>query len=271
RLGDDASDVWIGGAEEDRLRVAPHREIRHEGIVGVEDQRGRRGKSGERIADLLRERIELEVAIHLIAEEIRDHDDTRLQSPDGTRKRRLIDFEETEVAARLPRPGRVLEERRGDATIEIRAGPVMNRIPPGRPRDVREHPRGRGLPVRPGDARDAKLELGGERADEVGVEREGDESGKRGRPAPGRTKSFAGDLAGCVGDESERVRHERSVPACYTATGCTSRSRSSSSSIARPRRSATAFAESPLAWEFSSAPWASRRASTATALRRREI
>ena len=93
-----------------------------------------------------------------------------------------------------------------------------------------------------------------ERADEIRIDGQRDESGEGGRAAAGRAQSFSGELSGGVGDERERVRHERSVPARYAPTGWTSRSRSSSSSIARPSRSATAFAESPLAWEFSSAP-----------------
>src|SRR2546423_7384603 len=159
------------------------------------------------------------------------------------------------------------EKRGGDTTIKIRAGPVVYRIPPRGARDVREHPRGRGLSVRPRDAGDAVLELGGESPDEVRVEGERNESGKSCGSTAGRAEAFSGELPGGVGDERERVRHERSVPARYAPTGCTSRSRSSSSSIARPSRRATAFAESPLACPFSRAPWASTRASTATALR----
>src|SRR5207253_4006670 len=107
--------------------------------------------------------------------------------------------------------------------------------------------------------------------DEIGIQRERNEPWERRRAAAGRAEAFSSELAGGVGDERERVRHGRSVPARYAPTGCTSRSKSSSSSIARPSRSATAFAESPFACEFSRAPCASSRASTATALRRRAI
>src|SRR2546423_844986 len=78
------------------------------------------------------------------------------------RKRSLIDLEEPEVSARLPRPRRVLQKRGGHAAIEIGAGPVVDRVPPRGAGDVREHSRGRGLPVCAGDARDAELELGRE-------------------------------------------------------------------------------------------------------------
>ncbi len=101
RLRYHTSDVRIVDTKEDRFRVAPHREIRHERIVGVQDERRRRGKRGERVSDLLSERVELEVAVHLIAEEIRDDDDARLQPPDRARKRCLVDLEEPEVSLRL--------------------------------------------------------------------------------------------------------------------------------------------------------------------------
>ena len=84
----------------------------------------------------------------------------------------------------------------------------MDRVPPRGARDVGEHARGRGLPVGPGHARDAVRELGREGTDEVGIQGERDESGKRGRAAAGRTEAFSGEFAGCVGDERERVRHE---------------------------------------------------------------
>ena len=101
RLRDDSPDIGIVDAEEDRLRVAPEREVCDERIVRVQHERGVPGQAGQGIADLLRERVQLEVAIHLIAEEIRDHDHARAESSDRARQRGLIDLEETEISARL--------------------------------------------------------------------------------------------------------------------------------------------------------------------------
>ena len=51
---------------------------RDDRIVRVEHECGRRVELGDGIADALRELVDLEIPIELIAEEIRDHDDARL-------------------------------------------------------------------------------------------------------------------------------------------------------------------------------------------------
>ena len=101
RLRDDSADIGVVDAEEDRLRVAPEREVCDERIVRVQHERGVPGQAGQGIADLLRERVQLEVAVHLIAEEIGDHHHARPETSDRARQRRFVDLEKAEVAARL--------------------------------------------------------------------------------------------------------------------------------------------------------------------------
>src|SRR5256885_15544844 len=100
------------------------------------------------------------------------------------------------------------EKGGSDTAVEIRTRPVVDGVPSRGTRDVREHSRGRRLSVRPGDACDAILKFGCEGADEVGVQGERNEARKRGRATAGRAEALAGELAGSVGDERERVRHD---------------------------------------------------------------
>ena len=208
RLRHVPADRVVVDAEVRDVRVLADRQARDERVVGVQHERGLRGEPGERVADAPREGVELEVAVHLVAEEVRDDDGARPDAPDDSRERGLVDLEEPEVAARLAGPGRVGEERGGDAAVEVGARAVVDRRPAGRARDVGEHPRGRRLPVRAAHAHDAMRQLARERADEVGVERERDEPGERGGAAAHDAQALARELARGVGDDRERVRHE---------------------------------------------------------------
>ena len=186
RLRHVPADRVVVDAEVRDVRVLADRQARDERVVGVQHERGLRGEPGERVADAPRQGVKLEVAVHLVAEEVRDDDGTWPDAPDDSRERGLVDLEEPEVGARA----------------------VVDRRPAGRARDVGEHPRGRRLPVRAAHAHDAMRQLARERADEVGVERERDEPGERGGAAAHDAQALARELARGVGDDRERVRHE---------------------------------------------------------------
>ena len=191
RLRHIPADLGIVDPEEHGLRVAPDREVRNERVVGVQDERRVFGKGRECVTDALGEHVELEVTVHLIAKKVRDDDHSGPQAPDDPRQRGLVDFEEPNVAARLAGPGRLRQERGRDAAIEVRARAVVNRVPARGAHHVGEHPRGRGLAVRARDADDPVRERGRERRDEMGIHRECDEPGERGRAPSGDAQTFS--------------------------------------------------------------------------------
>src|SRR5207247_1176432 len=132
---------------------------RDDRIVRVQHDGDARIELRDRVADAARELIDLEVAVELVAEQVRDQYDARADPPEHARQRRLIDFEHPDVTAKLPAPIVLGEQRAGDASLQVRAGAVVYRTPASRAHDVGQHPRGRRLPVRAGDEHDSVREL----------------------------------------------------------------------------------------------------------------
>src|SRR5262249_38063879 len=92
--------------------------------------------------------LELAVTVELVAEEVPEADRTRVQALGNLGKRRLVDFEQSELGVAH------FEERGRDARDEIRARPVVRQtktLPgdPGRQRRRGRLPVGRGAARRP--------------------------------------------------------------------------------------------------------------------------
>src|SRR5439155_8453576 len=85
RLRHVPADRVVVDAEVRDVRVLADRQARDERVVGVQHERGLRGEPGERVADAPRQGVKLEVAVHLVAEEVRDDDGTWPDAPDDSR------------------------------------------------------------------------------------------------------------------------------------------------------------------------------------------
>ncbi len=141
----------VGGVlhRRQRHRVVLHPEVRGAdvapqigdgGIVGVEDERGRgaRDDRGPAIGD----RVELAVAVELVAEQVGQQQRARLQLVDDLPEPELVDLEEAGVAV-----GRAGHERGGHAAGHVRPGPVVDEVRARALEDARHHRGGRRLAV----------------------------------------------------------------------------------------------------------------------------
>ena len=79
----------------------------------------RPSRASTRRGPLVGERLQLAVAVELVAEEVAEHDQARVELGGHLRQPRLVDLEEA-----LGAP--LLEQGRGDAPGHVRAGPVVH-------------------------------------------------------------------------------------------------------------------------------------------------
>ena len=95
-------------------------EIRDERIVGVDDQRHARVEGADRSTPALGDRLELPVAVELVAKEVPERHHAGRDAPHQLRQRRLVDLEQSKVRFGCG------EEGGGDPRCEVRA-----RVVPG--------------------------------------------------------------------------------------------------------------------------------------------
>ena len=161
------------------------RDVRHDGVVGVDHERRLRWHRRDRGTPALCDDLELPVAIELIAEEVAESDDPRPRSRDRFGKRPFVDLEQPQI--RLARG----DERRRDSGEEIRAGAV-----PGKTviasEDLCRHRGRRRLPVRRRHQRDAVRKPRRESIHGTGIELPEHLPGNRGAAAaPRETREAA--------------------------------------------------------------------------------
>jgi len=167
------ADIRVVDPEEDRLRVTPNREVRDERIVGVQHERRRRGKPGQRVADLLRERVELEVPVHLVAEDVSEHQSGRPDLRQDLRERPLVDLEQADgllICEQAAQQAGVSQQRGHQAGGLIRALVVEDRVQAGRAHHASEHAARGSLPVGSGHEHGPVRDLGGQAAEHATVD-----------------------------------------------------------------------------------------------------
>ena len=74
-------------------------EVRHDGVVGVHDERRGGWECVHGLSPALGDELELAVAVELVAEEVRERDHARARARDRLRQRSLVHLEQAEVGA----------------------------------------------------------------------------------------------------------------------------------------------------------------------------
>ncbi len=192
-------------AEAERGRATVGK-IRDDGIVGVHDQRRVDGKALGGGAPALGDELQLAVAVELVAEEVAEGEDARLQPRERLGQRGLVHLEQPELGS----PRR--DEGRRDPGEQVRTGPVPREASPIA-EDLRRHRGRRGLAVRRREDNGALGQASRERVHRSGVELPQHLSGDgRAAPATDGTRQRAEPARG-GGLEAEAQAHRAaSVP-----------------------------------------------------------
>ena len=168
------------------VRVAA--EVGDQRVVGVEDETGPADPLGDGLRPLVGQDLDLAVAVELVAEEVAEHDQGRVELRRDLRQPGLVDLEQ-------PLASLLLEQRGRDPPGHVRAGPVVDRRAPLGLEHGGDHPGGGRLAVGGADQGDAATEPGAEAGDRVGSEAQQDPSRQRrataaaARPAGGADRA----------------------------------------------------------------------------------
>src|SRR5919197_1571136 len=87
---------WVVDSEAKRV-FPPVREVGHDGVVGVHDERRFRRERRRRRPPALRYELELAVPVELVAKEVAEHDAARARALDRLGERALVDLEQAQV------------------------------------------------------------------------------------------------------------------------------------------------------------------------------
>ena len=173
----EGDDVRVHPHERGALDVVEHQLGDQRVVRVVDDRHGRRIQLIEGRLPPVGQHLELAEAIELVAEEVGEHDDVRLQVGCHQRKGGLVGLEHRDIAA-SPRA----QESRGDPRAQVGSGDVVDDLAPVGAERFREHRRQRGLAVRRAHEHDlppAPAPVTRERAQGVGREREQHLAGQR--------------------------------------------------------------------------------------------
>ncbi len=154
------------------LQIAVAAEVGDERVVGVEHEAGAARARGDDLGPVVGEALELAVAVELVAEEVGEHDQARVELVGDARQPRLVDLEQALGPA-------LLEQRGRDSPRHVGAGAVVDRRAARGGEHARDHARGRRLPVRRADDRRALGQRGAEARDRVGREAQQEPPGER--------------------------------------------------------------------------------------------
>ena len=115
-------------AEVEHRRVALTAEVGDRWIVGVEHERRVAGRSGVHgRVPAIGDRLELAVAIELVAEQVAEQDRARVQLGGERVEPQLVDLEQAELARDAPARAGGGEQRGGDPSGHVRPGLVVHR------------------------------------------------------------------------------------------------------------------------------------------------
>ena len=165
-------------------------ELGDERVVGTQDQPA--AMSGDDFGPAIADRLELAIAIQLVAEEVRDQDHPRIERGRDARKPELVDFEDADLCAFAPA---TRQQRGRDAAGHVGAGEVVDARNPGAREDRAGQRRGRGLAVGRGDRHATAGQLAREPADRGRLESQQQPPGY-GRPAASCESRQRADCAG---------------------------------------------------------------------------
>ena len=170
------------------------------------------------------DRLQLAVAVELVAEEVAEQHRARLELLDDRAEPELVDLEQAEVAGqRAPAAARRVRQRAGDPARHVRPGAVVDEPRAGALEDRRHHRRRRRLAVGGADHDAAAVQPAREAADRVRLDaREHLARQRRPAAAAGRARERADRLRGghTSGEAHHRGATTRSAPgSARTVTG----------------------------------------------------
>ncbi len=130
-------------------------------IVHIDDQaRGRRQGCECRFPSEP-DRVQLAIAVELVAEEIVENYHPWFHQSENVRQRGFIGFDDRHLTIGFATKRRMLNECRRNPPGQIRPRPVVDHLPSRSLDDIGNHPGGRGLPVRSGNHHGATRQFGG--------------------------------------------------------------------------------------------------------------
>ncbi len=172
-------------------------EVGDERVVGVEHEAAAAGPLGDRLPPLVGQRLGLPVAVELVAEEVAEDDQGRVELGGDLWQPRLVDLEQALVPP-------LVEQRGGDPPGHVRAGPVVDRAAPGGGEQRRQHPGGGRLAVGGADQGRAAAKALAKPGDRRRVHAQQQASGQRGAAA-----APAGPAGGADHPRGESLRPEQ--------------------------------------------------------------
>ena len=193
-------------------------EVGDQRVVGVEDEAGgaRVLRDGRR--PLVGDALQLPVAVELVAEEVAQDDDARVEVVRDAWQPGLVHLEQAFLA-------RLLEQRGGHAPGHVRPGPVVHRGPFRRAEGGRDHARRGRLAVRGADDRGAVWESRAQAGDRIRRHPQQQAARQRGPAAPSTRSTQPA--------RSSRNRELRAEEATHLGRGLGARSGGAITSSAR--------------------------------------
>ena len=199
-----------------RRRLVHAAQVGHQRVVGVEHERRAARPRGHDRRPAVGDRLQLAVAVELVAEQVAEQHRARLELLDDRAEPELVDLEEAEVARqRAPAAAAGVGQRAGDPARHVRPGAVVDEPRAGALEDARHHRRGRRLAVGGADHDAAAVQPAREPADRVRLDaREHLARQRRPAAAPGRPRERADRLRGghTCGQAHHRGATTRSEP-----------------------------------------------------------
>ena len=165
-------------------------------IIDVEHDSRLRIQLRERAAPAAGDRVDLTVAVELVAHQVGEQHRRRAHRRGHVVEGRLVGLEHADQPGGQPPAGAAgVDQRRQHAAHQVGAGAVVQHAPSSAREDAREHRRGGGLAVGAGDEHRG-VQLGGQAADEIAVEALGDQTGQRSAAAAQQARRAPRQLAG---------------------------------------------------------------------------
>ena len=169
-------------------------------VVCVQREARLRRVMGDGVGPALGQQLELAVAVELVAEQVREHDEARLGRVGHGRQPRLVDLEQPELAVLTPG----VQQRGRDAPVHVGARAVVHDGNARLGEDRREHRSRGGLPVGGGDQDRAALQLARQLLDGIRLQPQQDASRCRGAALAGPAR----DRARGPGQSQRRREHQ---------------------------------------------------------------
>jgi hypothetical protein len=179
-------------AEVERLLVPA--QVRHQRVVGVEDEML---LSLDHLGPAIGDRVELAVAVELVAEQVAEQERAGVQGGGDARQPELVDLEQSRVPVHAAAATCRREQRGRDASGHVGAGAVVDQPGARSLQHGRCHGGGGRLAIGRGDHDRPAREPAGQLTDRIGLEAEEHATREGGAaPAPGRPRHRAGELRG---------------------------------------------------------------------------